>query len=411
MSSSSLTSGVTLAPRPTPLRVSISPVEDIVADLRAGRIVILVDEEDRENEGDLVLAADHVTADGINFMARYGRGLICLTLTRERCESLRLPPMAMRNGTKNATAFTVSIEAAVGITTGISAADRACTVQAAVAAHAKADDLVQPGHIFPLQAVDGGVLMRAGHTEAGCDLAAMAGCSPSAVICEIMKDDGTMARLPDLQLFAAEHGLKIGTIADLIHHRSHHESLIEKIGTRVLRTAHGEFTAHAFRDKPSHGVHLALVKGEWQPTDTVMARVHEPLSVLDTLEVGRSMHAWGLDESLAHIAKEGQGVAVLLNCGESAEQLLSQFEGTARASQAPERGRMDLRTYGIGAQILRHCGVHKMTLMGNPRRMPSMTGYGLEIVGYLPKSVLVMPSPTASSTPSAPPTTPSTLSR
>ncbi len=364
----------------------ISPVEDIVADMRAGRMVILVDEEDRENEGDLVLAADHVTPEAINFMARFGRGLICLTLTRERCELLQLPPMATRNGTQYATAFTVSIEAAVGVTTGISAADRARTVQAAVAKNAQVSDLVQPGHIFPLQAVDGGVLMRAGHTEAGCDLAGMAGCSPAAVICEIMKDDGTMARLPDLQLFAAEHGLKIGTIADLIEHRSRHDSLIEKIGSRTVQTAFGEFSAHAFKDKTSQGLHLALVKGQWSAEDTVAARVHEPLSVLDLLETGRSMHSWSLDESLQHIAKEGRGVAVLLNCGESAAQLLAQFEGTARASQAPERGRMDLRTYGVGAQILRECGVHKMTLMGNPRRMPSMTGYGLEIVGYTPKN-------------------------
>ena len=361
----------------------ISPVEDIVADMRAGRMVILIDEEDRENEGDLVLAADHVSAEAINFMARFGRGLICLTLTRERCELLQLPPMATRNGTKHSTAFTVSIEAAEGVTTGISAADRARTVQAAVAKNAKVSDLVQPGHIFPLQAVDGGVLMRAGHTEAGCDLASMAGCSPAAVICEIMKDDGTMARLPDLLLFAAEHGLKIGTIADLIEHRSRNESLIEKIGSRTLQTAFGEFTVHAFKDKPSQGLHLALVRGQWSADDTVAARVHEPLSVLDALEVQRSMHSWSLDQSLNHIAREGKGVAVLLNCGESAAQLLAQFEGTARASQAPERGRMDLRTYGIGAQILRECGVHKMNLMGNPRRMPSMTGYGLEIVGYI----------------------------
>lgn len=369
------------APSPVP----ISPVGEIVADMKAGRMVILVDEEDRENEGDLVLAADHVSAEAINFMARYGRGLICLTLTRERCERLRLPPMVARNGTKHSTAFTVSIEAAEGVTTGISAGDRARTVQAAVAADAKAEDLVQPGHIFPLQAVDGGVLMRAGHTEAGCDLAAMAGCTPAAVICEIMKDDGTMARLPDLQLFAAEHGLKIGTIADLIEHRSRHDSLVEKIGSRPLRTAFGEFTAHAFRDKPSQGLHLALVMGAWTAEDTVTARVHEPLSVLDALEVNRSMHSWSLDESLARIARDGRGVAVLLNCGESASQLLAQFEGTARAAQAPERGRMDLRTYGIGAQILRECGVHKMNLLGNPRRMPSMAGYGLELTGYTPK--------------------------
>ena len=366
--------------------VPISPVEDIVADMRAGRIVILVDEEDRENEGDLVLAADHVTPEAINFMARFCRGLICLTLTRERCESLQLPPMAARNGGKFSTAFTVSIEAAVGVTTGISAADRAQTIRAAVAANARPSDLVQPGHIFPLQAVDGGVLMRAGHTEAGCDLAGMAGCSPTAVICEIMNDDGTMARLPDLRLFAAEHGLKIGTIADLIEHRSRHDSLIEKIGSRSMQTLFGEFTAHAFRDKTSQGLHLALVKGEWQPDEVVAARVHEPLSVLDALEVGRSMHSWSLEASLRHISEAGAGVAVLLNCGETAEQLLAQFEGTARSAQAPVRGRMDLRTYGVGAQILRECGVHKMQLMGTPRRMPSMTGYGLEITGYLGRS-------------------------
>ena len=374
------------ATQPTALpATAISPIDEIVADMRAGRMVILIDEEDRENEGDLVVAADHVTADTVNFMARFGRGLICLTLTRERCELLQLPPMATRNGTKHATAFTVSIEAAEGVTTGISAADRARTVQAAVAKNAKVHDLVQPGHIFPLQAVDGGVLMRAGHTEAGCDLAAMAGCSPAAMICEIMKDDGTMARLPDLLLFAAEHGLKIGTIADLIQHRSQSESLIEKIGSRALRTAFGEFTAHAFKDKPGQGLHLALSMGQWTPDETVAARVHEPLSVLDALETGRAMHSWNLDESLRHVASEGKGVVVLLNCGESAAQLLAQFEGTARASQAPERGRMDLRTYGIGAQILLACGVQKMNLMGTPRRMPSMTGYGLETVGYISK--------------------------
>ena len=365
--------------------VAISPVEDIVAEMRAGRMVILVDEEDRENEGDLVLASDHVTADAINFMARFGRGLICLTLTRERCEYLKLPPMAARNGTVYSTAFTVSIEAAEGVTTGISAADRAKTIQAAVAKNSLPTDLVQPGHIFPLQAVDGGVLMRAGHTEAGCDLAGMAGCSASSVICEIMKDDGTMARLPDLQIFAAEHGLKIGTIADLIEHRSRNETLVQKVSTRTLQTAHGEFTAHAFRDQPSQGMHLALVKGSWSADAEVPVRVHEPLSVMDALEVQRSMHSWSLDTSLQYINAQGCGVAVLLNCGESADQLMAQFEGRARSAQAPERGKMDLRTYGVGAQILRECGVHKMKLMGQPRRMPSMTGYGLEITAYIPK--------------------------
>jgi 3,4-dihydroxy 2-butanone 4-phosphate synthase / GTP cyclohydrolase II len=362
----------------------VSPIEEIVEEIRAGRMVILVDEEDRENEGDLVLAAEHVTPEAVNFMARFGRGLVCLTLTREHCERLRLPPMVARNGTKMGTAFTVSIEAAEGVTTGISAADRARTVRAAVARDAKPEDLVQPGHIFPLQAVDGGVLMRAGHTEAGCDLAAMAGLMPAAMICEIMKDDGTMARLPDLQAFATEHRLKIGTIASLIEYRSRTESLVRKVGSRPLRTPWGDFMAHAWKDEPSQGVHLALVKGEWSAQDAVPVRVHEPLSVLDALECGRPMHSWSLDASLRHIAAEGRGVAVLLNCGEDAQQLLAQFDGTARSSHAPERGRMDLRSYGIGAQILRDCGVHRMNLMGRPRRMPSMAGYGLEIAGYLP---------------------------
>jgi 3,4-dihydroxy 2-butanone 4-phosphate synthase/GTP cyclohydrolase II len=316
-------------------------------------------------------------------MARFGRGLICLTLTRERCEFLKLPPMATRNGTVYSTAFTVSIEAAVGVTTGISAADRSRTIQVAVAKATQASDLVQPGHVFPLQAVDGGVLMRAGHTEAGCDLAAMAGCSPSSVICEIMKDDGTMARLPDLQIFAAEHGLKIGTIADLIAYRSRTESLVHQVSARPMHTAHGEFMAKAYKDMTSGAVHMALVKGTWNLDAEVLARVHEPLSVLDALEPNRVMHSWGLDAALSRINAEGTGVVVLLNCGESGEQLLNQFEGTARSAQAPERGRMDLRSYGVGAQILRDCGVQKMRLMGNPRRMPSMMGYGLEITGYL----------------------------
>jgi len=364
----------------------ISPVEEIVEELRAGRMVILVDEEDRENEGDIVIAADHITPEAINFMARHARGLICLTLSREMCERLQLPPMVARNGAKHSTAFTVSIEAAEGVTTGISAADRARTVQAAVAPNAVAADLVQPGHIFPLQAVDGGVLMRAGHTEAGCDLAAMAGCSPASVICEVMNEDGTMARLPDLQIFAAEHGLKIGTIAALIEHRSHNETLVEKVGSREIQTSAGWFTAHAFRDTPSRGVHLALVRGRWEPNETVPVRVHEPLSLLDALEVNRPMHSWSLDASLTYIATEGKGVAVFLNCGESAEDLLAQFEGKARPAQAPERGRMDLRSYGVGAQILRECGVQRMNLLGTPRRMPSMAaGYGLEIAGYITK--------------------------
>ena len=365
--------------------MELNSIEEIIDDIRAGKMVIIVDDEDRENEGDFVLAASHCTAEHVNFMARHGRGLICLTLTEARCRQLNIPLMVQDTRYTHRTNFTMSIEAAEGVTTGISAADRARTIQVAVAADAKPSDIVQPGHIFPLQAVDGGVLMRAGHTEAGCDLAAMAGCSPAAVICEIMKDDGTMARLPDLLTFAAEHGLKIGTIADLIEHRSRNESLVERVGQRQLQTAYGQFTAHAFRDQPSQCLHLALVRGKWDASDTVPVRVHEPLSVLDALEINRSTHSWGLDSSLRYLAQQEKGVAVLLNCGESAAQLLEQFEGTARSSQAPERGRMDLRTYGIGAQILRECGVHRMELMGAPRRMPSMTGYGLEITGYIPK--------------------------
>jgi 3,4-dihydroxy 2-butanone 4-phosphate synthase/GTP cyclohydrolase II len=359
----------------------ISPVPALVSELAAGRMVILVDEEDRENEGDLVLAADFVTPEAINFMARHARGLICLTLTREMCERLHLPPMAARNGSPHGTAFTVSIEAAEGVTTGISAADRARTVQAAVARGAKPSDLVQPGHIFPLQAQDGGVLMRAGHTEAGCDLAAMAGCTPAAVICEIMKDDGTMARLPDLELFAKEHGLKIGTIADLIHHRSQNESVIRRIGQRPLVTAQGPFDCSIYRDR-SGGLHLALTKGQWKPGDEVPVRVHEPLSVMDLLDIGRADHSWSLPRALEFLQHSPCGVAVLLNCAEDVETLLPQV--LRSAAPEPQRQRQpDLRIYGVGAQILRDLGVTKMKLLGSPRRMPSLVGYGLEVASFL----------------------------
>lgn len=364
--------------------MAISPVPELVAELAAGRMVILVDEEDRENEGDLVIAAEHASAEAINFMARYGRGLICLTLTRERCERLQLPPMTTRNGTVHGTAFTVSIEAATGITTGISAADRARTVQAAVARDAKASDLVQPGHIFPLQAHDGGVLMRAGHTEAGCDLAAMAGLTPAAVICEVMKDDGTMARLPDLEAFAREHGLKIGTIAALIEHRSHTETLIERVGRRTLTTAQGAFDCSVFRDRAG-GVHLALAHGKWAEEDEVLVRVHEPLSVTDLLDTGSCGHSWPLTRALATI-QSARGVAVLMNCGESAAALLAQVMPARDKAAAAPRGQMDLRTYGIGAQILRELGVRRLKVLGSPRRMPSMVGYGLEVTGFVAAS-------------------------
>ena len=367
--------------------MAISPIPELVAELAAGRMIILVDEEDRENEGDLVIAADHVTPAAINFMARFGRGLICLTLTPERCDRLQLQSMTARNGTRHGTAFTVSIEAAIGVDTGISAADRARTVQAAVARDAKATDLVQPGHIFPLRAQEGGVLMRAGHTEAGCDLAGMAGLSPTAVICEVMKDDGTMARLPDLIAFGQEHGLKIGTIADLIEYRSRNETLIEKAGTRTLATAQGEFACTAFRDRTG-GLHLALTHGRWNATDEVLVRVHEPLSVMDLLDTGASPHSWPLPKALAALQANGRGVALLLNCGEDVAALLPQVvpqePAQPDAASAQRRtAQMDLRTYGVGAQILRELGISKMRLLGSPRRMPSMIGYGLEVTGFV----------------------------
>ena len=362
--------------------MTIAPIPELVADLAAGKMVVLVDEEDRENEGDLILAADHVTPEAINFMARHARGLICLTLTRERCERLHLPPMAAKNGAQHGTAFTVSIEAASGVTTGISAADRARTVQAAVRRDAKPSDLVQPGHIFPLQAQDGGVLMRAGHTEAGCDLAAMAGLTPAAVICEVMNDDGTMARLPDLVAFAEQHGLRIGTITSLIEHRSRNESLIERAGTRTMTTQQGDFTCSVYRDRTG-GVHLALTHGRWTPDDEVLVRVHEPLSVLDLLDAGPGEHSWPLPRALAALKLSERGAAVLLNCGETAEALLPRALATRGRSARRPALPLDLRTYGIGAQILRDLGVGRMKLLGSPRRMPSLLGYGLEVTGFI----------------------------
>lgn len=363
----------------TAASAAIAPIEDIIADLQAGKLVVLVDEEDRENEGDLMVAAEYATPEAINFMATHGRGLICLTLTAARCQALGLSPMSRSNGSRYSTAFTVSIEAAQGVSTGISAADRARTIQAAV--QGTADDIVQPGHVFPIQAVDGGVLKRAGHTEAGCDLAQLAGCTPASVICEIMNEDGSMARLPELRVFAAQHGLKIGTIADLIEYRIRHESLISKVSSRPLQTAQGNFIAHAYRDAQGGNVHLALVKGTWQADDTVPVRVHEPLSILDALEVGRTLHSWSLEASLRYMQAQQRGVVVLLNCGETAQQLLAQFDGSASVAH-PHGIKPDLRSYGIGAQILRDCGARKLHILGPNRRMPSMTGYDLEVMGF-----------------------------
>ena len=367
--------------------MSIATTQEIVNELRAGRMVVLVDEEDRENEGDLVLAAEFVTPEAINFMAKFGRGLICLTLTEERCEQLNLPMMTTRNGTSYGTNFTVSIEAAEGVTTGISAADRARTIQVAVARGARPADIVQPGHIFPLKAQKGGVLMRAGHTEAGCDFAELAGLTPAAVICEIMKDDGSMARLPDLIEFAREHGLKIGTIADLIHYRSQHESIVERIAERDMHTVHGRFRAIAYRDKPSGGAHLALVHGEIAPDMETLVRVHQPVSILDLLETEATTHSWNIAAAMAAIKAAERGVMVLLNCEESAEQMFGQFAAlnNPQSRPTPRGSRMDLRTYGIGAQILKDIKVGKMKLLASPRKMPSMTGFDLEVVGYQDK--------------------------
>jgi len=364
----------------------IAAVEEIVEEIRKGQMVVLIDDEDRENEGDLVFAADFVTPEKINFMAKHARGLVCLTITDAHARQLRLPPMASANGTVHGTNFTASIEAASGVSTGISAADRAHTIWVATRPGARPSDIVQPGHVFPVVAQPGGVLMRAGHTEAGCDLTQLAGLTPAAVICEIMNDDGSMARLPDLIPFAQQHGLKVGTIADLIHYRAANESMVERIGSRTINTTSGPFELIAYRDLPSRSAHLALVRGPIDPEREVLVRVHEPLSVLDALDVEVSTHSWPLPRALAKIAEAG-GVIVLLNCGESADSLLAQFATLAQIEHGSEpdarAARMDLRTYGVGAQILRDLNVVKMKLLARPRKMPSMAGFGLHTTGFL----------------------------
>ncbi|MCE2999659.1 MAG: 3,4-dihydroxy-2-butanone-4-phosphate synthase [Betaproteobacteria bacterium] len=360
--------------------MAISPTTEIIAEIRAGRMVVLVDEEDRENEGDLVLAAEFATAETINFMARFGRGLICLTLTEERCRQLNLPLMVSNNRSPMGTNFTLSIEAAEGVTTGISAADRAKTVQAAIRADARPGDIVQPGHIFPLMAQIGGTLMRAGHTEAGCDLARLAGLTPASVICEILKDNGEMARLPDLIPFAAQHGLKIGTITDLIQYRSSTESLVKRVTERGIETAHGPFRLVAYSETAGAQTHLALVRGDITARDDVLVRVHEPVSLIDLLDTGATSHSWNLNDAMAAIAREGRGVIVLLHRPESAAELL---ERARPRSERGGRAKIVLHNYGIGAQILRDLGVKRMRVMAQPLRMPSMAGFDLEVTGYL----------------------------
>lgn len=358
---------------------TISSAQEIIEEIKHGRMVVLVDDENRENEGDLVLAAEFASAEHINFMAKFGRGLICLTLTEARCHQLNLTKMVQKNGARMGTNFTVSIEAAEGVTTGISAADRARTVQAAVAKNAKPNDIVSPGHIFPLAAMDGGVLVRAGHTEAGCDLAHLAGCEPTSVICEILKDDGSMARLPDLMLFVAEHQLKIGTIADLIQYRAQTERLVERAAERIVQTPYGEMKLIAYRDKIAKQTHLALIKGEPDAAQETLVRVHEPLSIFDLLDSSSCSHSWNTLDAMKVIASAQSGVMVLLHQQETGEAIIERIQG------ADEKIRInqELRTYGIGSQILLDIGVGKMKLLAAPRKMPSMTGFGLEVTGYL----------------------------
>jgi 3,4-dihydroxy 2-butanone 4-phosphate synthase / GTP cyclohydrolase II len=352
---------------------AISPVSEVIAAIRAGEIVILVDDEDRENEGDLVFAAEFVNPEKINFLAKHGRGLICMPITEEHAGRLGLRPMVEQNRSRHGTNFTNSIEAAEGIASGISAHDRALTVKVACSKDSKAEDIVQPGHVFPLIAHPGGVLVRAGHTEAACDLARLAGLPPAAVLCEIMRDDGSMARLPDLLEVAAQHKLKIGTIADLIEYRSRNESLVKRASERDIETPWGKFHLVSYRDLSVGALHLALVHGKTDAKKETLVRVHEPLSILDLLDSGKSTHSWGVGEALKKIAEIGCGVMVLMNCS----------QGSHDEAAAPKAGRgMDLRLYGIGAQILRDLGVGKMRLMAAPRKMPSMTGFGLEITGY-----------------------------
>ncbi|MBL8475737.1 MAG: 3,4-dihydroxy-2-butanone-4-phosphate synthase [Methyloversatilis sp.] len=358
---------------------ALAPVQDIIADIKAGRMVILVDEEDRENEGDVVLAAEFVTPEAINFMVKHCRGLVCLTLTEERCRQLGLEQMVRHNRTPHGTAFTASIEAATGVTTGISAHDRARTIQVAVARNAKPDDIVMPGHIFPLTAQKGGVLIRAGHTEAGCDLAHLAGLEPAAVICEILKDDGTMARLPDLITFAQEHGLKIGAIRDLIAWRAATEALVREVSRREVSGAWGRFMLHGFEDMTTGEIHLAMVKGDIDPDAETLVRVHEPISVLDFLDGDSPRHSFSIDRTMQIINDAGCGVIVMLRRTETDADLRRLLDDPGAAPAA----RWDARTFGVGAQILRSLNVRKMRLLANPRKIPSMAGFDLELAGYL----------------------------
>ena len=369
--------------------MELNTVEELVADLRAGKMVILMDDEDRENEGDIVIAADRVSPEDINFMARYARGLICLTLTRERCEQLRLPLMVEENGAPFGSNFTVSIEAATGVTTGISAADRARTIQAAVAPDAKYTDLIQPGHIFPIMAKEGGVLRRAGHTEAGSDLARLAGLTPAAVICEIMNEDGSMARRPDLEVFAQEHNLKIGTIMDLIHYRIANEKTVERISQYTLPTDYGDFDIYCYRDMIKEGeqTHLALVKGDIREDEPVLARVIVVNTLRDLLSIQNPIRpSWSLGRSLQRIEEEGKGVVVVLASDKGSADVLDtlrEFEEGEHVSRVSPNHHGSYLNVGTGSQILRDVGVGKMRLLSYPTKY-AISGFNLEVVEYIP---------------------------
>jgi 3,4-dihydroxy 2-butanone 4-phosphate synthase/GTP cyclohydrolase II len=368
----------------------ISPVSEIIDELKRGRMVVIMDDEDRENEGDLLMAAEHVRPEDINFMARHGRGLICLTLTQERCRQLQLPLMVNENNSPHTTNFTVSIEAAEGVTTGISAADRAVTVRAAVRPGASAADIVQPGHIFPLMAQRGGVLARAGHTEAGIDLPRLAGLEPASVICEILNEDGSMARLPELETFAREHGFKIGTIADLIRYRMENESTVQRVAECHMPTGFGDFRVIAYHDDIEDAAHLALVRGEIRHDKPVMVRVHVQSSLLDLFSTVHRGGSWTLQGALERVAREEAGVVVILHQEESASDLVKQVQHFHLREQGaelpPRRHQQEMRTYGLGSQILADLGVGRMRVLSNPVKAPGLSGFGLEIVEYIAPS-------------------------
>jgi 3,4-dihydroxy 2-butanone 4-phosphate synthase/GTP cyclohydrolase II len=365
----------------------LNSTEDIVAAIRAGEMVVILDDEERENEGDLIMAATKVRAEDINFMAKHGRGLICLTLTRARCEQLRLPLMVSNTDVRQTTNFTVSIEAAEGVTTGISAHDRARTVQAAVSSDAQPSDLRQPGHIFPLMAQPGGVLTRAGHTEAGCDLARLAGLSPAAVIVEILNDDGAMARRDDLVKFARRHSLKIGTIADLIEYRLRTEESVEIVGDTEVETEFGKFRLVCFEDHVNRAVHLALVRGQLDAKQPTLVRVHRQDTLSDVLGLQAPNLHRPLRDALRLIAEANLGVAVLLRPEESARDLMRSVQSLTQALEPDvgkrRKGSMDFRTFGIGAQILRALGVRRMRIVGAPKQLHALSGFGLEVVEYV----------------------------